>query len=47
MRTPTMARHENDPLIQPSQAGEPGQVAVTVIACLVILVVFIVIAALI
>jgi len=41
-----MARHDNDPLIPHPQAGEPDQVVVTVIACLMILVVFIVIAAL-
>jgi hypothetical protein len=46
MKTTVISRHENHPLIHHPGTGEPGQVAVTVIACLVILVVFVVIAAL-
>jgi hypothetical protein len=46
MRTKIILRHETHPLIRPPGVGEPGQLAATVIACLVILLVFIVIAAL-
>jgi hypothetical protein len=46
MRTATMSRHEDHPVMRQTTAGEPGQVAVTVIACLVILLVFVVIAVL-
>jgi hypothetical protein len=46
MRTTTLSRHEPHPPIHHPGTGEPRQAAVTVIACLVILVVFVVIAAL-
>jgi len=46
MRTKFISRHETHPLIRHPGTGEPGQAAVTVIACLVILVVFVMIAAL-
>lgn len=46
MRAAIMPRNDNHQLMQQPAAGEPRQVAVTVIACLVILFVFVVIAAL-
>jgi hypothetical protein len=46
MGTTAMPQRDTKPLIQHRLTGEPGEVAVTVIACLVLLLVFIVIAAL-
>ncbi len=46
MKATTMSRHERDPLARHKEAEEPNQVAVTLIACLVILVVFVVVAGL-
>jgi len=46
MKTKIISRHDLHPLIHHPGTGEPGEVAVTVIACLVILVVFVVVAAL-
>ena len=47
MRTMIMPRSRNQPFMHQPTAGEPRQVAVTVIACIVIVLVFVVIAALI
>jgi hypothetical protein len=46
MRTTMTSHNEARPPIHPPGTDEPGQAAVTVIACLVILLAFIVIAAL-
>jgi hypothetical protein len=46
MKTKHISRHQTHPLIRHPGVGEPDHVAVMVIACLVILMVFVVIAAL-